>query len=493
MPAQVAQDTFEIHLESNAFPCDDLRVRSVTGREKMSTLYGFDIEIVQMSAAPGLAAAMAGASATLVVEHVGHGTRRIPGVIVQVTDLFASDADLRVLRVRLVPRMFRLSLVDMQDVLMDLTVPEIIERKMAQVGLRRAHERRLLEKYPRREFVVQYSETDLAFVCRLAEHLGISFFFEEQDGADRVIFTDHPDGFEGARAGSGGAAGGMETLQFRARGEARDVFELSATATVIPAYYAARDYNDQLPHIDLTSEYRLRTGHAGGVCEYGSHHRTPEEGAMIARIRGEERQTGQLVYAGQSTVIGMRPGALFRVEGHPEMSTLDLLITEVEHTATQLTAMSGTGAAIGYRNTFRAIPADRPFRPERVTPRPRIHGLVHGVVDDGRTGVDQIAQIDEQGRYTVRFLFDLQSQPDRNASLPIRMLQAHVGENYGHHAPLKPGTEVLVGFVHGDPDRPIIVGAAHNPLSPTPVARKNATTHRIRTSGGVTIDIVDDP
>lgn len=485
MPA-VATDAFEIHLESDAFPWEDLKVRALTGREQISRLSSFDVELVSSAPAPGLAAAMLGAGVTVVIEHVGQSTRRIHGTVVEVTDLLASEADIRVLRARVVPRMFRLSLVETQDIFMGLSVPEIIAGKLGAVGLADDHEMRLLASYPKRDFVVQYCETDLAFVSRLAEHLGISFFFEEDErGTDRVIFTDNPAGFHDRTQ--------IEKISFRERGEARDVFELTARSRVVPRYYAVRDYNDQLPHIELTADHRLDSGYAGGVCDFGTHHRTPEEGKHLARVRAEERQAGQLVYSGQSALAGLRAGRCYRLEGHPDFEELSFLVTEVEHTAAQVVAMSGAGEAMGYKNTFRAIPVDRPFRPERITPRPRIHGLLHGIVDTSGTGVDHFAQIDDQGRYTVRFLFDTQPPGERAGSLPIRMLQAHVGENHGIHVPLKPGAEVLVGFVGGDPDRPVIVGAAHNPLTPATVTRKNATTHRIRTSGGVTFDIVDDP
>ena len=102
------------------------------------------------------------------------------------------------------------------------------------------------------------------------------------------------------------------------------------------------------------------------------------------------------------------------------------------------------------------------------------------------------AQLDDQGRYVVRFLFDTAPPGERQASRPVRMLQSHVGENYGTHHPLKPGVEVLIGFVHGDPDRPLIVGAVPNPLKPSPVTHRNPDVHRTSTGSGITIDIADE-
>jgi type VI secretion system secreted protein VgrG len=166
-----------------------------------------------------------------------------------------------------------------------------------------------------------------------------------------------------------------------------------------------------------------------------------------------------------------------------------MLIVEVHHEATQ--AVWG-GEKGSYVNTFRGVPGQLSYRPPRVTPRPRIAGFVTAIVDAGAGGSPDYAQIDQQGRYMVRFLFDSAASGGRLASRPVRMIQNHAGENYGTHFPLKPGIEVLIAFVNGDPDRPLIVGAAPNALTPSPVDSRNRTTHRIKTMAGIRIDLVDE-
>src|SRR5262249_41818744 len=141
------------------------------------------------------------------------------------------------------------------------------------------------------------------------------------------------------------------------------------------------------------------------------------------------------------------------------------------------------GEGLGYFNTFRAIPADRTYRPPRVTPRPRIAGLVTGIVAPGPAGAEaRYAPIDEQGRDLIRLPFDVAPPGERPPSRPVRMIQNHAGENYGTHFPLKIGTEVVLAFIDGDPDRPLIVGAVPNPIKPSPVTGANPNVHRIRTS-----------
>jgi type VI secretion system secreted protein VgrG len=114
--------------------------------------------------------------------------------------------------------------------------------------------------------------------------------------------------------------------------------------------------------------------------------------------------------------------------------------------------------------------------------------LVHAITEPGPAGV---AQLDDQGRYTVQFLFDRADPARRVSSARVRMMQAHAGPNYGIHFPLKPDVEVLVAFVEGDPDRPVIAGCVPNTLTPSPVTNKNPRMHRIETLTGLYIRMKD--
>ncbi|APR85970.1 VgrG protein [Minicystis rosea] len=471
----------DICLESNRFSCDHLRIRRLTGSEAISRLFSFDLHIVSLDPEGPDPDLMLGARLTLVFEREGIESRRIHGVIVEVADQLADASELHGYRVRVAPRAQRLTQVSAHDVFVDATVPEIIESKAALLGLGADIELRLDGKYPRRELCVQYDETDLTFVSRLAEHLGVSFFFEHEDDRDRLIFTDNPAGFTPAEG----------TVSFRTRGEKRDVFALEVQRRVAPSYYAVRDYDYTKPLLDLTSQHQLRA-QPGGVIEHGAHHRTPEEGRALARVRAEEQDSARRVYVGQSDLPSLAAGMEVRIEGHPAADPLDLLIIEVEHEASLVVADAGDEGAASYRNAFRAVPAGQAYRPPRATARPRIPGLVVGVIDPGPMGAEAFAPIDDQGRYRVRFLFDNAPPGSRAASGPVRMLQSSAGEGYGTHFPLRVGTEVLVGFVNGDPDRPVIVGAAPNPLKPSPVTSRNPAVNRIRTVSGITIDMVDE-
>ena len=484
------EDTFTLTLESPDFPCEDLSVRAFKGKEAISRLFEYDIEIVCRRHDGPEADAMTGAHVTLVLERFAgtsaswHGVRRLHGVVAEVDDLLAGHADVRVYRLRVVPRAFSLSLVETQDIFMGLSVPDLIKAKLEATNLSDGVELRLTGEYAAREFVVQYKESDLAFVSRLAEHLGISFFFEQGEAGETMIFTDHGSGF--GRTDEG------RPVAYRAHGAKLDVFALEAKRRMIPTFYAVCDYNYRKPLLDITGEHEVPTGFAGGVIEYGTHHKTLEEGTALSAVRAEERQSTQLVYTGQSTVPTLAAGARFTLDSHPDLGSIELLVTEVEHRASQVVAGFGPPEVPGYFNTFRAIPADRTYRPARVTPRPRIAGLITAIVDAGAVGgTPKYAQLDAEGRYSVRFLFDTTPPGERPASRPVRMLQNHAGEGYGTHFPLKPGIEVAIGFIDGDPDRPLIVGAVPNPIKPSPVTNENPGVHRIKTSTGITVDMAE--
>ena len=482
-------DEFTLTLESSHFSCDGLEVRKLSGKEAIGRLFDFEIEVVSQGQGGPSAEAMAGAHVTLVMERYPgpgaswHGVRRVEGILAEVEDLLATHADLRAYRVRLVPAAFALTLVETQDIFMGHPVPDIIRGKLEAVNLGATVDMRLHGAYAPREFVVQYKESDLAFVSRLAEHLGISFYFPHTEDGQKIVFTDNASGFS--------LVDGAESIPYRARGDRCDVFALTALHRVVPSYYAVRDYNYRAPQVDITGEHEV-PAFAGGVIEFGAHHKTPEEAKALARVRAEERLATQLVYAGRSGVPALAAGMRVTIADHPDLGSVDVLVTEVEHEATLVVGAKDAPEASGYVNTFRAIPADRTYRPPRTTPKPRVAGLVTGIVDPGPAGPGATyAQLDDQGRYLVRFLFDTTPPDERPASRPVRMIQNHAGENYGTHFPLKPGVEVVIAFIDGDPDRPLIVGAVPNPIKPSPVTNANPGIHRIKTSTGITVDMAE--
>ncbi|WP_437986089.1 type VI secretion system Vgr family protein [Sorangium sp. So ce117] len=477
------KDILSARLESRAFSADAVELHDLTGREVISQPFEFQLHIVCKSPEGLDEEALLAEPAALVFLRDDREERRLFGVISVVRDALHTETLHMAYTLTFVPRAFRLTLTETSEIFMDLSVPEILKKKLERAGLHEGDdfELRLVSTYPPREYVVQYKETDLQFVSRLAEHLGISFFFEHRDGRDVVVFSDTNSGFQPV-AGDGRA-------HFYPRGDRIGVHRLEGTTRTVPSRYVVKDYNYRTPHVPLMAAATVSEASGGDIVEYGAHFKTPDEGERIAVLRAEELRAGRRVFEGASDVQALGAGAKVTLEGHPR-GDIELLLVEVRHRLQQATLNAGTGEERAYENEFKAIPFSTTYRPPRVTPKPKVHGVITGVIDAAEKC--QYAEVDESGRYRVRFLFDTSSAEDGKASRLIRMAQPHTGAGYGFHFPLRSGVEVILTFIDGDPDRPIIAGAVPNPRTPSTVDAKNGRRNVIRTGGGNEINIDDN-
>ncbi len=468
-------------IESNAFP-QPVELYAYRGREAISELFAFDLHVVCKGGELQVDKVM-GAPGVLTLSVDGTAARTFHGLFDQCVDLFETEAALTRYRLRFVPAVSELSLVTTMDIFMDMTVGELLTHKLGRSGLilNEHFELRLGDQHDKREFVVQFDETDLAFVSRQTEHLGLTFFFEEVEDATRLIFGDGNHAFGPIGTEDGKAP-------FMPRGEKTGVFQISGATTMIPATYVQRDYNYRTPTVDLTAMAQLERGDVGAVYEYGGHFKTPEEAERIATIRSQERLAQRETYEARSVMPEMRAGAKLELVGHPR-GDMSLIITSVEHSGRQGFEAQGEGTA-EYENCFTAISSAVVYRAPRRTPKPRVSGFLTGLIES-EDQQSEYAEVDDQGRYRVRFVFDTVGEGERQASRPIRMMQPHTGAGYGMHFPLRNGVEVLIGFVGGDPDRPFIAGTIPNPLTSSPVNAKNRERNIIRTGAGNEINLDD--
>jgi type VI secretion system secreted protein VgrG len=384
-------------------------------------------------------------------------------------------------RIELAPRTTQLGLVETQDVYLGLSVPEILQQKLELHGFESEDvSTRLRDGYATRELIVQYGESDLAFVSRLAEEAGITLVFDADGDTDRLLLVDATSAFEELDA----------PLRYVERGEEDGLFDLATERCRIPSSYYVQDYNDRTPLVDPVGQHALEGEAAGGVVEYGSHARTPDEAAAIAKRRAEERLCRKIVHTATTTHLGALVGRRFRIADAPGLDERERLLgVAIEHELRLPVDGDATGVNAVYRGTLTALSGEVPFRPARTTPRPRMPGVVTGIVQPGPNGeVGGVARLTDDGRYTVQLHFDTADRSNQKASHPIRMAQPFAGRGNGMHFPLVPGTEVVVAFANGDPDRPVIVGALPNPLSPNPIGADEAHTHRIRSAAGVTLE-----
>lgn len=472
-----------IHLESEDFPTARLRVRELRGREAISELFQLDLVVYHLEEnAPSIASQMLSSNASLVWRRGEGEVHRVRGMISRVSERMDVLADYRAYSIRLVPRAHRLSLVHTSEVFLDMSVPAIIAEKLSRVGLSGdAVLMRLSEGYEKRAYVLQYKESDLAFVSRLAEHVGIAFHFEDggKDG-ERIVFTDHRAGWV-TRA----------DLRVGATGHGEQAFGVEAASEVVPAAYVVNDYDFDNPRLDLTKSADIEHGYGGGIVEHAPNYVDPEVGARYAQIRAEGVACRRLQYRGGSNLPTLAPGVVTRVIDAPPPTDEQILVVEVEHTAVQAVGeLASVRDTSPYQNRWRALRAEAQFRPERRTPRPVVSGLHVGFVTDWMAS-GPYGAVDKDGHYTVRLHLDTAPHPGVQ-SLPIRMVQAHAGSSYGVHMPLRAGTEVMVAFLGGDPDRPVIVGSIPNKLTKSPVLEGNRQINKIlKTETGIVIEARD--
>lgn len=484
----MAIDEVEVTIETSGSSWHGIEVARVIGREEISAPFAFEVTIVVPPSASFDADEAVTAEVDLVFSRGGEEVRRIHAIVAGVDDLLLSRSAHRALRLHLRPRAERLTLVETQAVFLSTSVPDVVAQKLGLAGFVSGVDFRfaLSGTYEPRDIVVQYRETDLAFVTRLTEHVGISFFFEhverdEGDWIDRLVFTD--------RTGDFPVVAGGPAVRYVDAGDRRGIVALEARRRMMPSLWAVQDYNDHFPTVDLVA-VQERDGEGGGVVDYAPNARTPEEARHLVEVRAQEREALCRHHVGTSHVPQLAAGFRFELTEHPAVDDgTGFLVVAVEHEVAQVTGLSGCEAS-SYRNTFRAVRSSTTYRPQRRTPRPRIHGVLTGLVSPAAPDASgAVAHLDEAGRYRVRFLFDNTASDRASPSHPVRQLQHHAGPDYGTHFPLKPETEVQIAFHDGDPDRPVIVGAVPNAITPSPVAARDASKHRIKTAAGVLIEM----
>jgi uncharacterized protein involved in type VI secretion and phage assembly len=284
----VTAQYIHVRLESNRFACDSVHVAAMRGREGLGVPFDFDLDIAVLDARGLDVDTTLGAEATLVFETRDGEVRRVHGMVAAVTDLLRVDDACLEYRLRFVPRVHRLTFVETQEVFLSTRVPDILVEKLRRAGLHAPDDirLRLQATYPPRDLVVQYRESDLAFISHLAENVGITLSFDHSGKRDRVVFSDSNAGFP--------PIAGDPAIPFDQPMAEAHIAEIATTRAVLPTRHYVVDYNDQHLRLDLTATHNgVTNGAPEQVVEYGAMHRLPEEGKQIAQVRTEARAAGK--------------------------------------------------------------------------------------------------------------------------------------------------------------------------------------------------------
>jgi type VI secretion system VgrG family protein len=451
-------------------------VKELDGQDEINGLFRFAVRLVVpgLAGAAGLARELLRSPATVVFEESGLDVARFHGIAAEISHAADPERDATVFSFTLVPRAWLLTQTRRSEIFLDRSIPEVLAERLTGAGLEEGRDFVLALRgaYPVREQVTQYGETDFDFFCRLCEDQGIAFFFRHEGGRDVLVLTDAQHAFEPIERP-------RPELHVSARRADRAAFDVTATLRRVPERALVHDDNPRAPRLDLlASQPTAKDAASGSWIEYGVHARTPDEAAHLARVRAEEIGATHHVISGKSTEMALRAGATCALIDDVTGDEREILVTRVVIRA-HLEGEADSAGERTWHNVFTAIPKDVPYRPPRRTPKPKIPGLVHAVIDGAING--PYAELDEDGQYKVRYGHDLSGRSDLLASRPVRMIQPHAGATYGMHFPLRPGTWVLIAYIEGDPDHPVMLGAGPNTETPSPVERANQTQNVLRT------------
>jgi type VI secretion system VgrG family protein len=475
-----------------------------TGREEVSRLFRFEIELVSASADVDFDAVL-NAGATLRIWSRDHG-QSVPyhGMVAEFEQEGRVD-DRHFYRLTLVPRLWRLNLTLLNEVYLDeQRTPDLVLAILERHGLQGSDVRlavRNMADYRQRSFVCQYQETDLAFISRWMEQEGLYYFFDHESDTESTELLHIVD-FKEAQPDR------TTTLRYtppeNVQTDRQDtcVTSFRCRKTHIPAKVLVQDFNFRKASLgdDLKWEQDVDGGHVGRHMFYGDNVREEAETRRLAAVRAQMLACGQAIYHGTAPAIGVRSGRYLEVTHHFRDSyNGKYWVTSVEHKgsqtgvvlAGQTTAYHDNEQGSLYECRFTALSAEQQFRPARLTPRPVISGVLNALID--AEGDDTEAELNEYGQYKVQLLYDYASKAPNKGSSWLRMATPYAGQENGMHFPLIKGTEVLIGFVGGDPDQPIILAAVPNSENPNVVRNVNAWCNGVRTHSGNVLNMVDKP
>ncbi len=316
------------------------------------------------------------------------------------------------------------------------------------------------------EYCVQYCETDFHFVSRLMEQEGIYYFFQYEDGNHTLVLADASSSHASLAFEDGSAS-----LPFRtpvAHYDADHIFEWEVTQQVQAGTFVHTDFDFEQPSANLEAKGAVSRSHAkadGELFHYPGKYLVAADGETYARSRINELHTNYEVVRGQADAVAFTVGGLFTLQDHPRADqNREYLITSATYDVSQEIGLATAKADQSAWDPrvhchFTAISSQQTFRPARLTPKAVVRGPQTAVVV-GKQGEE--IWTDKYGRVKVKFRWDRLSKSDENSSCWVRVAQVWAGKNWGAmHIP-RIGQEVIVDFLEGDPDQPIITGRVYN-------------------------------
>lgn len=443
------------------FGADVLLLDGFGGSEAISAPFRFELRMRSTDTALD-PAIIVGKSATVTIEGPAAEPRYFNGIVTRFAQVGANP-QYGYYSAELAPRLWLLSLGQDRAIYQNLSALDIVRQVLAQFNI--VIETRVSGTYAVREYCVQYDESALQFISRLMEEEGIFYFFTFADGAHTMVLADSP---------SAHRAGACPTLRFSSDSLTHDASErvsrFEMSTGLVAAQYVVADYDYTSGSTSNGTSSAQTHGASGVRYAFPGRYASASDSTRAAQLQLAAQQIDQQTGHAVSACYALTAGTVVSLVGHANPGfNVSYVVRRIEHRA--------SGAQ--YENDFDVFPNSIAFRPPRVTARPTVAGT-HTAVVTGSSGEE--IWTDSLGRIKVKFHWDRSSTANDASSCWVRVAQTMAGAGWGHLFLPRVGQEVVVSYVDGDPDRPLVTGSVYNGQMSPPVTLPGSQTQSVMRS-----------
>lgn len=434
---------------------DVLLLAGFHGKESLSRLFSFELKLLSENHSISFDEII-GRPVSITLRRDESEERYFHGIIAQFEQYAGKDVTAQRLssyHATMVPWTWLLTRTTDSRIFQNKSVPDIIEQIFREKGFS-DYRLAVQEQHETRVYCVQYRETDFNFISRLMEDEGIYYYFVHEADKHTMVIADTPGRHQRLSRTipyqrSFGGRAGEDTIS-----------ELHKSQEIQAGKYTLYDFNFEIPRTKLDpnvdSQQTLGPGERE-MYDYPGGFTSKAAGDRVTRIRMEEEEARITLISGVGDCRDFTSGYRFTLSNafRSDMDQ-DYVLTTVEHSAVQ--GFEGESETT-YSNRFLCIPYSVPFRPPRITPKPVVHGSQTATVV-GPSGEE--IHTDNYGRIIVQFHWDREGQRNQDSSCWVRVASGFAGGQFGSIFIPRIGQEVIVDFLEGDPDKPIVTGRVYN-------------------------------
>lgn len=439
---------------------DVLLLQGLAGREAISSLFTFELELLAPNTTAVSFKSIVGQNVTITIQLPDGSPRFINGYVSRFAQGATDERFFTHYHAQVVPWLWFLTRHADCRIFQHKSPPDIISQVFGLFSFSKFR-KSLTGSYPTLEYCVQYRETAFNFVSRLMEEYGIFYYFDHtSEGEHTLVMCDANTKLPvttGSPVSYDVRVGGLEDPEV--------VSDWHVEQELETGKYTVTDYNFITPSADLLAQnptvVNIPPNQDLELFDYPGLYENKDQGDQVAKFRILEEEARSLVATGASNCRGMMSGFTFELQHHYRSDQNNTyLITEVQHVASAgMTYATGERETESYSNHFTCIPTSVPYLPARSTRKPFVQGPQTALVV-GPSGEE--IWVDKYGRVKVQFYWDRLGQKNEQSSCWIRVSQPWAGNQWGAIFIPRIGQEVIVSFLEGDPDRPIITGRVYN-------------------------------